>query len=158
MKILAFDQSTKITGWALYDDGVLSNYGKIDLHTIHDSQERSIVMGKEIIRLVKNARPDLIVAEEVSLQNPNVKTVVELSRVQGLILSAAILCGLPFPVFYSPSEWRKEVGIQTGRGVKRQELKNAAIKLVAQTQSIQVSDDIADAILIGQCAVAKATE
>ncbi len=158
MRILAFDQSTKITGWALYDDGVLNNYGKIDLHTIRDPKERSTKMGEEIIKLVKNTRPDLIAAEEVSLQNPNVKTVVELSRIQGIVLSAAILRGLPCPTFYTPSEWRKEVGIQTGKGIKRQELKKAAIDLVAQIHGIRVSDDIADAILIGQCAVARATE
>lgn len=158
MKILAFDQSTKITGWALYNNNSLDQYGKIDLHDIANTNERSSNMGKAIISLVKNVQPDLIVAEEVSLQNPNVRTVVELSRIQGIVLSAAILCGLPSPTFYSPSEWRKKVGIQTGRGIKRQELKKAAISMVAQNYGIQVSDDIADAILIGQCAIAQATE
>ena len=50
----------------------------------------------------------------------------------------------------SSSHWRKMVGIKTGRGIARTELKKKDIELVKQLYNIDVNDDIADAILIGK--------
>lgn len=154
MRILALDQSSEKTGWAKYLDGILLESGVIDLHTNKDSDARLIAMGKEISLLIKSFHPDMVSAEEVSLQNPNVKTVVMLARLQGMIMAAASLDGKQIPViFYVPSQWRKSVGIQTGKGIKRADLKRASKELVLKEYGIAVSDDIADAILIGRCAV-----
>ena len=51
--------------------------------------------------------------------------------------------------FYVASHWRSACGIKTGRGVKRDTLKQASIKLVKATYNIDVNDDIADAICMG---------
>lgn len=51
--------------------------------------------------------------------------------------------------FYVASHWRSVCGIKTGRGVKRDTLKQASIKLVKATYNIDVNDDIADAICMG---------
>lgn len=47
-----------------------------------------------------------------------------------------------------PSQWRKNCGIKTGRGIKRDSLKKADIDFVKQRYNLSVNDDIADAICI----------
>lgn len=159
MNILAFDQSTQKTGWAVFKDGILIDSGVFDMHKEKDVDVRLRGLCAFAQGLVARWQPELVVAEGVSLQNPNVKTIVELARVQGLLQAAAYALPFEVPViFYMPAAWRKIVGIQMGRGVKRAELKKAAITMVAEHYGKQVSDDEADAILIGQAAVALAAE
>lgn len=159
MRILAFDQSTQKTGWAFFVDGGLLDSGVCDLHKEKDVDVRLRGLCRFASELISKQQPDLITAEGVSLQNPNVKTIVELARVQGLLQAAAYSLPTEVPiVFYMPATWRKAVGIQMGRGVKRAELKKAAIAMVAERYGKQVSDDEADAILIGRAAVALAAE
>jgi len=52
-------------------------------------------------------------------------------------------------VYVYPSSWRAAIGIQTGRGIKRTDLKKKDIAFVEEKYSIKVNDDIADAIGIG---------
>ena len=40
MKILALDQASNVSGWAIFQDGKLDSYGKIDLHSITNVYER----------------------------------------------------------------------------------------------------------------------
>jgi len=42
---------------------------------------------------------------------------------------------------YTASHWRSVVGIHTGRGIKRDELKQVSINLVKQKYNITVNDD-----------------
>ena len=49
-----------------------------------------------------------------------------------------------------PGSWRSKCGVKTGRGVKRETLKEADVRLANETFSLNTSsDDIADAVLIG---------
>lgn len=153
MKILAFDSSTVKTGWALFEDGELVESGVCDVHKEKDCAMRAEQMYKFFVLKTVAVLPDMLAVEEVNIQNPNVRTLVELGRVQGWIQAATY--SLPYPakiIFYTPSQWRKAVGIQTGRGIKRAELKKAAVQMVLTQYGKQVSDDEADAILIGQAA------
>lgn len=153
MKILAFDQSTVKTGWAVFEDGQFVDSGVFDVHKEKDASRRSRQMYELLLCKTLEVMPNLVVAEEVSLQNPNVKTIVELSRIQGLVQAASYASlSNPFVTFYTPAQWRKSVGIQTGRGIKRAELKKASTQMVAEKYGKNVSDDEADAILIGQAA------
>ena len=151
MKILAFDQSTQKTGWAVFENGALLRSGVFDFHKEKDISKSSYEFWTRAHSLVADEQPDMIAAEGVSLQNPNVKTIVELARVQGMIQAASYTDDRQIPIeFYMPATWRKVVGIQTGRGIKRTELKKAAIELVSLIYDKQVTDDEADAILIGR--------
>jgi hypothetical protein len=52
-----------------------------------------------------------------------------------------------------PSSWRAKIGIKQGEGkhkVKRETLKEMAIKLVKQEYGIDVGDDIAESLLIAR--------
>ena len=52
-----------------------------------------------------------------------------------------------------PSEWRAKCGIKNGRNVRRDQAKVLDIEFVKKTYSIDVNDDIADAIGIGHAYV-----
>ena len=52
-----------------------------------------------------------------------------------------------------PSEWRAKCGIKNGRNVRRDQAKILDIEFVKKTYSIDVNDDIADAIGIGHAYV-----
>ena len=151
MKILAFDQSSVATGWALFNDGQLTNYGVFDMKKEKDSASRIQKMEFLIADMVHDEQPDIVVIEDVSLQT-NVSTLVMLARLQGAIQYIALDAGADVEI-YKPSHWRKGVGIKTGKGIQRTELKQAAKQLVFDTYAAKVTDDIADAILIGLCAV-----
>lgn len=51
--------------------------------------------------------------------------------------------------FIYPNSWRSKVGIRTGRGITREQLKAADKQFALNTFNISVNDDIADAIGLG---------
>lgn len=65
MRILSFDQSTLITGWAVFDDGEYVRHGMIDLHTDKDSKSRFAKMCFDIRDTIKKYQPDQVVIEDV---------------------------------------------------------------------------------------------
>lgn len=150
MKILAFDQATSVTAWAYFDNNELVAYDLISIAHGDNTTERVSKMVEQVAEKLDCYRPDLVVFEDVSLQT-NVKTLVELARLQGRIMQLCDIRSLPFDI-YKPSVWRKAVGIKAGRGVKRNELKKMAIARVNELYHIDVNNDVAEAICIGLCA------
>ena len=80
----------------------------------------------------------------------NIKTHRALTWIQAAIafLAHDIDKNIEFEYIY-PSTWRKACGIHTGRGIKREVLKQKDIEFVKKEYNIEVNDDIADAIGIG---------
>lgn len=151
MKILAFDQATNITAWCLWNTKRPLRYDAIDLHKEKNIDVRMDQMCVEIYQLIKKEKPDLIVLEDVSFQR-DAQALINLARLQGRIMQMAYEIGAPV-VLYKPSTWRKIVGIKTGKGIKRDELKSAAMMMITEKYGIEVSEDIAEAICIGECAL-----
>ena len=148
-RILALDQSTKETGWAIFENKKLINHGVISVSGA-DGLKRIVEMGKKVQDLIELYEPIYVVMEEVRPEDVNSNNDVfkKLMYLQGQL---AIVCnsnGLKYE-FLVPSEWRKQCGIKTGRGVMRDKLKASDIKFVKDTYDIVVSDDEADAIGIG---------
>ena len=70
-KILSLDTSSKITGYAIFNDGELIRYSSIDKSNIKDSDDRMKDMVKCLITLIEREAPDVVVAEETFLsKNP----------------------------------------------------------------------------------------
>ena len=111
---------------------------------------------EEVIR--QNPDIDKIILEEVLPENTkgNIKTHKALMWLQGAI---AIMVHDNFHTieieYIMPNSWRAAVGIHTGRGIKREELKAADIKFVKDKFGKDVNDDEADAILIAYSQVLK---
>lgn len=149
MKILAFDQSTVKTGYAVVDGTDLEKHGVIDLHKEDDQWIRSQVMFKEIDKMIRTVKPNLVIIEGVALQT-NPQVLIKLGQLQGAIMASAWCKNLPVHI-YLPSEWRKQLGIKQGKGVKRQDLKKQVVALIEELYGFKPIEDEAEAIAIALC-------
>lgn len=152
-KILSLDQASVVTGFAVFDNKTLVNYGTINLNKV-PKEKRFDEMVEKIGKLIKDVRPDSIVFEEVSLQS-NPKTLTKLARIQGAIILYCAEIKCPYAI-YEPSSWRKTLGFVQGRNIHRDDLKKQAIKYVADTFNIEnIEEDACEAICIGVANIKK---
>jgi Holliday junction resolvasome RuvABC endonuclease subunit len=148
--ILALDLSSKSSGWSIFEEGELIDYGCV-VSTSASNIKRIIAIREGIKEVINKYNVSDIIAEEVRTDYKNAHTYKILTWVQGVIAVAAYEINPKINITYiQPSSWRASVGIHTGRGIKREELKKADVDLVKQLYNIDVNDDIADAILIGK--------
>lgn len=150
MKILSLDLSTKSSGWAIFEDGFLIEYGCITASST-DLIKRIIKIENELEEILKKHKGiDKAIAEEVRPENgmQNIKTHRALMWLQGYIAILLHKYKINLDLIY-PSSWRAAIGIKTGRGIKRTSLKEKDIQFVKENYNLDVNDDIADAICIG---------
>lgn len=150
MKVLSFDQSSKISSFALWDDGKYIECGSIDLHKIKDTDERIRMMSIELFKVIKKYSPDVVIIEEVAQQS-NVQALKVLARMQGCIIGFCAAHKIETHII-EPSRWRATLHFKLGPGVKRQELKQQAIDYVKENYNLEVSEDECEAICIGEAA------
>ena len=71
MKILALDTSTKVSGYAVFNNKELIRYSSIDKSDKTDSYDRMSAMVYEITTLIEREAPDVVIIEEtVVTRNP----------------------------------------------------------------------------------------
>ena len=152
MKILAFDQSTKVTGWSVFVDGQYVDSGVIDLHLCKDATEkRSTKMAVEICKLIENSRPDVVVIEEVALTS-NAQTLKLLARIQGVAIGFCAAHNIPLHIL-EPTRWRSALNCRQGPKVKREELKQQSKDFVKEHFGFgKFSEDRCEAICINEAA------
>ena len=144
MVILSMDQSTRVSGWAVFKGRAYVDSGVIDLHKIKDTSERSKQMGLEICEKLKEIKPDLLILEETQCQS-NVDTVKKLSRIQGMAIGFAAAFGIETKIV-EPSKWRAALGYHQGPKVSREELKQQSFDYVEKHFGLDVLEDEAEAI------------
>ena len=147
-KVLAFDQSTKITAYSLFIDGKYVEVGVIDLHKMKDTSERVRAMGVELCKTIEKYNPDKVVIEEVAQQS-NPKTLKLLARVQGIIIGFCAAHNIETYII-EPSKWRTTLHFKIGAGVKRAELKTQAIDYIKDQYKLDVTEDECEAICINE--------
>ena len=148
MIVCGIDASTNKTGIALFRDGEYITHTLIDLHKIKDSDVRIPKMMCAICEYIGHFKVDKIIMEE-SVFKTNIDTVKKLSNIAGAVIYYAIINNIEFK-FALPTEWRKKIGLQQNKTVKREVLKAEAIKAVEQEYGLKVIDDIAEAILLAR--------
>ena len=147
MKLLSFDQASKITGYSCFIDGDwqysrIINKDKKDL----DTDRRFNEMVLAIYEVIDKEQPDAIALEGVALQS-NAKTMSLLARLQGAIVGKALEMSISYSII-EPARWRKTVGIQQGKK-KREELKKDSLKLAHEWLSKSLSEDASESCLLG---------
>lgn len=149
MKILALDMSTKNTGYAVFEDKELIDYGCISAGSAN-LFHRIDRMVEGIEELLKKYKFDHIYIEDVYPEDThnNIQVYKALVYLQGFVLHLLDKYNLSH-TFYTASEWRAKCGIKTGRGIRRETLKVKDIQFVQGQFGIKVGDDAADAIGIG---------
>lgn len=148
MKILSFDQSTRVSGWAYFEDGKYIESGVIDMNKSKlETDKRSFEMAKEIWKIIKKYNPQELVIENVQQQS-SPSTVIILARLAGMIIGYAEAHNIHVHILL-PSQWRKALGYSQGAKVKRQELKQQSIDYVKKNLGLELSEDECEAIAEG---------
>ena len=147
-KLLSIDSSTSATGYAVFINGEYSHNGCIDLHDIKTSSVKLSTMITKLYSLIKQEKPDIVVVEEMVVVR-NAQVARHLTMIIGAIYGKC----LEKNIYYSslrPTEWRKL--IDPGKKPrKRDELKEWSKQKVKEIFEIDnITDDVSDAILIGQ--------
>lgn len=152
-RILALDQATNISGWAIYDNKTLKNFGKIEF-TQSDTFERISKIRQWLINMIQNWQIDRIILEDIQLQKftkangrdgEAVTTYKVLAQLQGTLAVTAVENNIN-PILVYPSTWRSYCKI---KAKSRTDQKRAAQLLVKNKFGENVTQDEADAICIG---------
>lgn len=146
-RLLALDQASKVTGWAIFEDGELKSYGKISLDD-PNTDIRLVQLRQGIQTLVADYNIDEVIFEDIQQQNNvanNVQTFKVLAEVYGVVSELLQEIQIPHSTVLAAS-WRSTLGI---KGRTRAEQKKNAQLYVEQNYGIHVIQDIADAVCIG---------
>lgn len=151
MKVLSMDQSTRVSGYCLFQDGEYVESGVVDMSKSKlETDERSFEMAKSLWRVIKKYKPDHLIIENVQ-QQTSPKTVIILSRLQGMIIGYAEAHNVKTHIIL-PSQWRAELKYNQGPKVKRAELKQQSIDYVENKYGIARSEDECEAIALNDAA------
>lgn len=151
MRIASFDQSTRCSGFAVFENGKYIESGVIDMRKSKlDTGERIGEMGIAICKKIKEIKPDCVIIEDVQAQS-GVSTVILLSRLQGFILGWCYVHNIRTEII-KPSEWRSLLHFKQGAGVKRKELKEQGINYIKNKYGLDLSEDECESICINDAA------
>lgn len=146
--LLALDQAINNTGYAVFKDGVLEDYGIYKTKGHEDQKIESVRnwFSNKIaeLRLKENAEIEIAI-EDIQMQQEDVRTFKMLAHVQGVLINEIYRNNLPYHAYYA-SEWKSSMGV-TGRD--RQTQKKSAQELVFNRYNEMIVQDACDAICIG---------
>lgn len=150
-RILALDQSSKTTGYAIFDDEILIYYNIVKF-TDKVATIRFIKLRNWLEQMIELWRPDCVLLEDIQLQGDekdgekDSNTFKILAENLGVLEVLLTECGVSYEVIHT-STWRNTEQI-TGRN--RTERKTQGQERVRKCYHIDVTDDVSDAILIGR--------
>ena len=155
MKILALDQASRISGWAIFEDNQLITYGKIDLSNIDDIGLRLYEIRQKIKDLIISHKIDKVILEDIYMDGQhinNVATFKVLAEVFGVLYELCIDLNVEVESVLAGT-WKSTHGI---KGKTRPEQKRNAQQWVIDTYKIKPTQDECDAICIGAHAIKQA--
>ena len=145
--LLALDQASITTGYAIFKDGKYSSHGKFSFDD-HDIGIRLMKIRNKVLALIEENEITEIAFEDIQYQERvinNVQTFKVLAEVYGVIQEALTELGLKYTIV-SASTWKSTLGI---KGANRPEQKRNAQQYVINTYNIKPTQDECDAICIG---------
>lgn len=157
MKLLSFDQSTRLTAYAVFEDGELKKHDLIKIKT-KDADKRFVEMCSAVFKVISEVTPDVVVCENVSLQT-NAAVLTSLARLLGAIVGWCIFDNIVYDTYYA-SQWRRILGFTSDKNCDSDEnspkkkcdrtyYKEKAIAFIKDKFGIDEGDDVAEAICIG---------
>lgn len=149
---ISLDQSTKLTGYCVWRNGEYKTSGLLDCQKT-DPLFRFDEMVKKIFKILDGYKPVVVYIEDTAMQR-NAKTLKELAQLQGAIIGYCVTREIDIQII-KPSEWRKELGFEQGRGIKRPELKRQCFDWVKDNLGIEKTEDEVEAIGIGAAVLKK---
>lgn len=157
MIVMGVDGSTSCSGWSIFNDDKLIDYGAIKPKS-KEWSKRLYQEWQYFCEIMEKYKPEKVYYEQPPLKDGKI-TLLKLGAVQGLIIALCAQYDVEIE-FLSPAEWRKSVGLFDGthEGTKRDELKKKSIEkanglfglnLVWKAPGSKFNDDdVADSILV----------
>ena len=146
-RIIGFDQATERFGVSIFDNGKLVYYS---LYQFSGLFAKRLAQIRQFVRdfVIAKWQPDKICFEDIQYEH-SVITYKILAQLLGVITALCENANIDYDIVY-PSTWRQYAGTA---GKNRKEEKALSIAKVQDLYGITVSDDVAEAILIGRYAV-----
>lgn len=151
-RILALDAATGTTGYAIFDNTELVNYGTYKTDSTKNTTTRINSVKQWLRAMIEEINPDFIGLQNVQLQTfgqgeAQVKTYNALARLQGVLLDTIFEACIDHDLVYA-TQWRKYCDVGDGRG--RENKKKQAQDKVKLWYQQDCTQDQADAICIGK--------
>lgn len=153
IRLLALDQASHTTGWAVFDNNKLIRFGAFTTSK-SDEIARDSAIKDWLLSMIETYRPQRVALEGIQLQeddgtgrkSPLVFQL--LARLQGILMECLYSNNIDYMVCPT-NTWRHHCGV---KGKFRSDRKRSMQMLVKQWYDVSVSDDEADAIGIGKYA------
>lgn len=149
--VLALDQSTKISGYSVYYDNELVDYGVFQT-TKEEIMDRCFEVKSWFLSMIEKYNPDFIGLEGIQFQAEGgdhrigVTTFEALATIKAVLMMTCYELNIPFEVCPT-NTWRAHCGV---KGRHRADKKKSMQFIVKDWFDINVSDDEADSIGIGK--------
>jgi Holliday junction resolvasome RuvABC endonuclease subunit len=147
--LLALDQSTSATGWGLFVENELKDYGVIKQSGFEAERINRMRnwLGSKLFELKLNyPNTEIRIAlEDIQLQGTDVSTYKILAHLQGVLIDEAYAHKTPVAI-WSASSWKSFLSI---KGKDRLTQKKNAHNYISERFKINIIQDTCDAICIG---------
>ena len=144
--ILALDQASRTSGYAIFQDGQLIASGTFT-YDDDDFSLRLVKIRNKVLSLIEEYNITKILLEDIQLQGQtnNVTTYKTLAEVLGVLEELARERNIPHELVHSQT-WKSTLGI---KGRDRATQKRNAQAFITEVYGLKVSQDQSDAICIG---------
>jgi len=150
MRILGIDPGIALTGFGVVDtdrnDLRVGKYGHISTESGTPVARRLKILYDDMSTVIKEYAPDVVAVEELFF-NKNVKTAIVASHARGVLILAAVNCGVPVAE-YTPLQVKQAV-VGYGRASKQQV--QIMVTRLLGLAAIPQPDDTADALAVAIC-------
>jgi len=146
-RLLALDQSSKLTGYAIFQNGELDKYDYFGFDGT-DVPSRLIKIRDKINQIIEEENITRVAIEEIQLQYNNSNNVVTYKTLAFVMAVILVLCKerkIPCEIIPSVT-WKSACGI---KGRARAEQKKNAKAFVLEKFGLDLPQDTVDAICLG---------
>lgn len=149
-RTMAVDQSSRVTGWAIYDNEKLTGWGHFSIPANKTMGQRLKAFHQHLIELLDFYNVEHLYFEGIQLQNGNAETYKKLAMIQAMIFFTCHIKNVPCTEL-TPSHWRKILSEKYNWkfGRSRAEQKQKAKDLIEEQFNIYPTEDECDAICLG---------
>ena len=148
MTVLSLDQSSNVSGYAVFKEGKLFTCGKFTTSSSLALNDRLVQIIDWLDSLLQEYHPDHVIFEDIQLQaniGNNIQTFKVLAEVFGVIYEHLTRLKISNSCVLA-TVWKNKLKIE---GRKRAEQKASAKQLVNKLFNISPTEDECDAICIG---------
>ena len=149
-RTMSIDQSSRVTGWAIYDNERLTEWGHFPIPANKTMGQRLKLFHQHLVELLDFYNVEQLYFEGIQLQNGNAETYKKLAMIQAIVFFTCDIKQVPCTELM-PSHWRKIIGEKHNWkfGRSRAEQKQKAAEFVKKQFNVCPTEDECDAICLG---------